>query len=144
MESVLSSALDNLQLMIKDTQASISHKPLPQVIAERTRMIQVLQNLVDNAIKFRKKGVVPEIQISALPMNNMWRFAIQDNGIGIPSEYFDKIFTLFERLHRREDYPGTGLGLALCKRIIEGNGGRIWVESEVGKGSTFYFTLPMV
>jgi PAS domain S-box-containing protein len=142
MESVLSCALDNLQLVIKDTQAMVTHDPLPTVFAERTRMIPVFQNLIDNSIKFGREGVVPTIHISASAADGMWKFAVQDNGIGIPSEYFGKIFILFERLNRKENYPGTGLGLALCKRIVEGHGGRIWVESEVGVGSTFYFTLP--
>ncbi|MEN6396623.1 MAG: ATP-binding protein, partial [Methanoregula sp.] len=101
-------------------------------------------NIINNAIKFRRAGVAPVIHISVAPRDGMWQFAIQDNGIGIPQEYFDKIFVLFERLHGREAYPGTGLGLALSKRVIERHGGRIWVESEQGKGSTFYFTLPIV
>jgi PAS domain S-box-containing protein len=143
MEDVLSSALANLQLVIRDTKASVTHDPLPTIWAERTRMIQLFQNIVDNALKFRRNDVVPEIHISVIPipLEGMWRFAIQDNGIGIAPEYFDKIFVLFERLHGRDTIPGTGLGLALCKRIVEEHGGRIWVESEKGKGSTFYFTL---
>jgi PAS domain S-box-containing protein len=143
-EEVLSSALENLQLMIRDTKASITHDPLPSIWAERTRMIQLFQNLIDNALKFRKKGVVPQIHISVVPIfpEGMWRFSVEDNGIGIAPEYYGKIFVLFERLHGRDAIPGTGLGLALCKRIVEEHGGRIWVESEVGKGSTFFFTLP--
>ncbi|HZD44416.1 MAG TPA: ATP-binding protein, partial [Methanomicrobiales archaeon] len=144
METVLKSALDNLQLVIRETEASITHDTLPVVLADRTQAILVFQNLIDNAIKFRRRGVQPEIHISAAPGEGMWRFAIQDNGIGIQSEYFDKIFILFERLHRRDAYPGTGLGLALCKRIVERHGGRIWVESRPGEGSIFYFTLPAV
>jgi light-regulated signal transduction histidine kinase (bacteriophytochrome) len=144
MEMALFVALDNLRLAVKDADASITHDPLPTVIADSTQMIQVFQNLIDNAIKFRREGVAPVIHIFVSQMDSMWQFAIQDNGLGISSEYFDKIFVLFERLHRRDAYPGTGLGLALCKRIIERHGGRIWVESEDGKGSTFYFTLPTV
>ncbi len=144
LEGALSSALANLQLVIRDTQPSITHDPLPTVWAERTHMIQLLQNLIDNALKFRRKEVRPQVHLSAvrLPQEGMWRFSVRDNGIGINPEYFGNIFVLFERLHRRDAFPGTGLGLALCKRIVEGHGGRIWVESEVGKGSTFYFTLP--
>jgi PAS domain S-box-containing protein len=144
MEDVLSSSLANLQLVIRDTQASITHDPLPTLWAERTQMIQLLQNLVDNALKFRRKDMIAKIHLSAvpIPLEGMWRFAISDNGIGIASEYFGKIFVLFERLHGRDTVPGTGLGLALCKRIVEEHGGQIWVESEEGKGSTFYFTLP--
>ena len=141
MEDVLSNALNNLHLVIEDTYTSITHDPLPTVLADNTQIVQVFQNLLDNAIKFRRKEVSPVIHISSSSLNRMWHFSVQDNGIGIPSEYFDKIFILFERLHRRDAYPGTGLGLALCKRIIERHGGRIWVESEVGKGSIFHFTL---
>jgi PAS domain S-box-containing protein len=143
MEEVLSSALDNLQLVIRDTKASITHDPLPSIWAEHSRMIQLFQNLIDNALKFRRKEVVPQIHISVVQISqgDMWRFAIKDNGIGIAPEYYGKIFVLFERLHGRDAIPGTGLGLALCKRIVEEHGGRIWVESEVGKGSTFFFTL---
>jgi PAS domain S-box-containing protein len=144
MEDVLSSALANLQLVIRDTEASVTHDPLPSVWAERTRMIQLFQNLVDNALKFRQREVEPKIHISVMqiPPEGTWRFAVRDNGIGIAPEYFGKIFILFERLHGKDAIPGTGLGLALCKRIVEEHGGRIWVESEVGRGSTFYFTLP--
>ena len=106
------------------------------------QITQVFQNIIDNAIKSCREGTVPEIYISAVRRDGAWQFAIQDNGIGIQEEYYNKIFVLFERLHRRDTYPGTGLGLALCKKIIERHGGRIWVESELGKGSTFYFTLP--
>ncbi|MCU0632926.1 MAG: PAS domain S-box protein [Methanolinea sp.] len=141
-QKVLSNALNNLQLAIKETQVVITHDELPIVHADATQVTQVFQNIIDNAIKFCGEGIVPEIHISANPEDGMWQFAIRDNGIGIPEEYYNKIFILFERLHGRDTYPGTGLGLALCKRIIERHGGRIWVESEIGKGSTFYFTLP--
>ncbi len=143
-EMILSDALNNLQLVIKETRASITHDPLPVILADATQVTQVFQNIIDNAIKFRSPGVAPEIQITATPQNGMWQFAIRDNGIGIPEEYIGKIFILFERLHGRDTYPGTGLGLALCKRVIERHGGRIWVESKVGVGSTFSFTLPSV
>jgi len=142
--TILSDALDNLQLVIKETRTSITHDTLPVVLADAMQITQVFQNIINNAIKFRRAGVVPVIHISVAPRDRMWQFAIQDNGIGIPQEYFDKIFVLFERLHGRDAYPGTGLGLALSKRVIERHGGRIWVESEPGKGSTFYFTLPAV
>jgi signal transduction histidine kinase len=105
-------------------------------------MTQVFQNLLENAIKFRRAGVVPDIYVSVASREGMWEFAVRDNGIGIPPAYYPKIFILFERLHPRDAYPGTGLGLAICKRIIERHGGRIWVESEMGRGSTFSFTLP--
>ncbi len=144
MGTILSNALNNLHIVIRDTGASVTYDELPVVFAEASQMTQVIQNVIDNAIKFRKDGVPPKIHISASLHNDMWQFAIADNGIGIPAEYQNKIFILFERLHGKDAYPGTGLGLALCKQIIERHGGRIWVESEVGNGSTFYFTLQSV
>jgi PAS domain S-box-containing protein len=141
MGEVLSNALNNLHLMVMETQAFITNDPLPTVPADAPQMTQVFQNIIDNAIKFRAEGSRPKIHISASASHDLWRFAVKDNGIGIPSQYTDKIFVLFERLHGKDDYPGTGLGLALCKKIIERHGGRIWVESEVGNGSTFFFTL---
>ena len=142
MEEILASALNNLQLVIDKSQASVTHDPLPTIPFDRTQAIQVFQNLIDNAIKFQRGGVPPIIHISAIPMDGTWQFSVQDNGIGIKSQYYEKIFVLFERLHRRDVYSGTGLGLALCKRIIERHKGRIWVQSIVGEGSTFFFQLP--
>ncbi|MDD1678394.1 MAG: ATP-binding protein, partial [Methanomicrobiales archaeon] len=101
----------------------------------------VFQNLIGNAIKFRRTDVQPHIHLYAERMGDLLRFAVKDNGIGIDSAFHSKIFVIFQRLHTREKYPGTGVGLAIVKRIIERHGGQIWVESEVGKGSTFYFTL---
>lgn len=141
-EDILAGSLNNLQLLISETRATIRCDPLPIVSFDQTLGILVFQNLIENAIKFRRSGVPPEVHISASAIGGMWRFAFRDNGIGIQPEYYDKIFVLFERLNHRDAYPGTGLGLALCKRIIERYGGRIWVESEVDHGSTFYFTLP--
>jgi PAS domain S-box-containing protein len=142
--TLLSYALNNLQLVVKETRASITYDQLPVVLADATQITQVFQNIINNAIKFRREGIAPVIHISAAPRDGMWQVAIKDNGIGIPQEYYDKIFVLFERLHGRDSYPGTGLGLALSKRVIERHGGRIWVDSEIGKGSIFYFTLPAV
>ncbi|MFA5296412.1 MAG: PAS domain S-box protein [Methanoregulaceae archaeon] len=138
----LSHALHLLHLVIEETGTSISSDELPVVRADGTQMTRVFQNVLENAIKFRRAGVVPDIRISVTPREGMWEFAVRDNGIGIPPAYYQKIFILFERLHPRDAYPGTGLGLAVCKRIIERHGGRIWVESELGRGSTFFFTLP--
>jgi signal transduction histidine kinase len=129
-------------LAIRENHAVIIHDPLPIVHGDAMQITQVFQNIIDNAIKFCGDGVVPEIHISAESRQEAWQFAIRDNGIGIPEKYHNKLFILFERLHSRDTYPGTGLGLALCKKVIERHGGRIWVESEFGKGSTFYFTLP--
>jgi signal transduction histidine kinase len=109
-----------------------------------TQVIQVVQNLIGNAIKFHRKEIVPNVHISVSFRDGMWQFGVTDNGIGIPAEYYQKVFILFERLHARDAYPGSGLGLALSKRIIERHGGQMWVESDVGVGSTFFFTLPAV
>jgi light-regulated signal transduction histidine kinase (bacteriophytochrome) len=105
-------------------------------------MIQLFQNLISNSIKFHRAGVVPEIKVSGVVKSNEWVFSVEDNGIGIDNEYFDKIFIIFQRLHKKTEYGGTGIGLAICKKIIQRHGGRIWVESELGKGSKFFFSIP--
>lgn len=131
-----------LELTIEETGAIIDHDPLPTVWADRTQMVQLFQNLIGNAIKFHN-GKPPHIQIQAKLQKNEWLFAVQDNGIGIDPQFSERIFVIFQRLHNKEDYPGTGIGLALCKKIVERHGGRIWVESNSGHGATFYFTLPV-
>jgi len=140
-ETVLEYALDNIQMAIAENGVTVTHGPLPMVMADDRRLTQLLQNLLGNAIKFRGKAP-PEIHIKAEEQDGMWQFSVSDNGIGIDSKYYDRIFTIFQRLHTMEEYPGTGIGLAVCKKIVERHNGRIWVESEPGKGSTFYFTLP--
>lgn len=140
-EDVLKNALLQLKLIIEQTEAQITHDPLPVVLADDTQLGQVFINLISNAIKFRSNGP-PQIHISVRKSENQWEFSVKDNGIGIDSEYFDRIFIMFQRLHTKEEYPGTGIGLAVCKRIIDRHGGKIWIESQKGKGSTFYFTLP--
>ncbi len=141
-EFILNQALSNLKLMIKDNKVTISHDPLPEVISDSTQLIQLFQNQILNGIKFRSEEA-PKIHISVERKANEWVFSVRDNGIGIGPHYSGKIFEIFKRLHTREKYPGTGMGLAICKKIIERHGGRIWVESELGKGSTFYFTSPI-
>jgi PAS domain S-box-containing protein len=141
METVLDTVLQNLSVVIKETQAAITHDPLPSVWADKTTIVQLLQNLIGNAIKFRGMSV-PQVHITANTQEKSWLFSVQDNGIGIDAEYSEQVFEIFKRLHTRKEYSGTGLGLAICKKIIERHGGRIWLESEVGKGSTFYFSLP--
>jgi PAS domain S-box-containing protein len=139
-ESILDDALANLKSIIEETCATITRAPLPTIQADRTQLCQVFQNLVSNALKFRASQA-PRIHISAQPEDEHWRFAVRDNGIGIDPQHAERIFVIFQRLHACSEYPGTGLGLAISKRIVARHGGRIWVESELGKGATFYFTL---
>ena len=141
-EFILNQTLSNLKLMIKDTKVTISHDPLPEVITDPIQLSQVFQNLIVNGIKFRSEEA-PKIHIAAEKKENEWVFSVRDNGIGIDPQYSERIFEIFKRLNSRERFPGTGIGLAICKKIVERHGGRIWVESELGKGSTFYFTLPI-
>jgi signal transduction histidine kinase len=140
-EAVLSRTLANLAAMVQESGAVVTHDPLPTVLADEMQMGQIFQNLLINALKF-KGGETPKVHIFAQRQGNDWLFGFQDNGIGIDPQHQERIFAIFQRLHRREDFPGTGLGLALCKKIAERHGGRIWVESEPGRGSTFYFTIP--
>ncbi|MDI6719607.1 MAG: PAS domain S-box protein [Methanomicrobiales archaeon] len=138
----LEEALENLRFPIGESGAEISSSPLPTVLADPHQLRQVFQNLIENAIKFRRAEERPRVRIAAEREGTMWRFSVSDNGIGIEPQYFDRIFVVFQRLHGQDRYEGTGIGLALCRRIVERHGGRIWVESEPGKGSTFHFTLP--
>lgn len=131
----------NLQETAEAHTANVLSEYMPMVKASRRQLVQLFQNLIENAIKFSASGRRPEVIISAADLPNKVRFAVRDNGIGIPPESREKIFSLFQRLHEREDVEGTGIGLAVCQRIVENHGGRIWVESEPGKGSTFYFTV---
>ena len=141
-ELVLDQVLTNLDLFIKQNKATVSYCSLPKVMVDSTQLAQVFQNLIINGIKFHSEEA-PQICISAEKKESEWVFSVQDNGIGIDPQYSNKIFEVFKRLHKKEEYPGTGIGLAVCKKIVERHGGRIWVESELGKGSTFYFTLPI-
>jgi PAS domain S-box-containing protein len=141
-EFVLNQILSNLDLYIKQNKATVYNDPLPKVIADSTQLGQVFQNLIANGIKFHGEEA-PEIHISVEKKEKKWQFSVKDNGIGIDPQYSEKIFEVFKRLHRKEEYAGTGIGLAICKKIVERHGGHIWVESELGKGSTFYFTLPL-
>jgi two-component system sensor histidine kinase/response regulator len=134
--------LQDLQLSIEETGAQITCDPLPTVYADQRRLAQVLRNLLSNALKYH--GAQPiRIHISASQKDGEWHFQVHDNGIGIDPQFAERIFVIFQRLHLRHEYPGTGIGLAMCKKIIEQHGGRIWVESRLGEGSTFFFTLPM-
>jgi len=137
----LERALANLQLAIEESGAAVTKDPLPTVNADPLQLCQLFQNLVSNAIKFRGTDR-PRIHVSAERNMNEWKFSVRDNGIGIEPGYIGRIFVVFQRLHSRGEYPGTGIGLAICKKIAERHGGRIWVESKPGEGSTFYFTIP--
>lgn len=139
---ILDRTLINLQRAIEESGAVVSHDPLPTVMADASQLIQLFQNLIGNALKFHSEEP-PRIHIS-VSQDHEWVFCVRDNGIGIEPSYRERIFTIFERLHSRAEYPGTGIGLAICKKIVERHGGRIWVESELGKGSSFYFTLPII
>ena len=129
---------------IRAAGAEINCSELPMVSGNPTQIRQVFSDLISNAIKYHRFGVSPKINIAASLSRGMWTFSVDDNGIGIETEYFDRIFGLFERLHSRVSYSGTGLGLAIVKKVISRHGGRIWLTSDVGKGTTFYFTLPTV
>jgi light-regulated signal transduction histidine kinase (bacteriophytochrome) len=142
-EAVFSYAVANLKAAIKETDAVVEHAPLPTVVADATQMVQLFQNLIGNAIKFHSEKK-PEVHVGAERDGTEWIFSVRDNGIGIDPQYFDRIFAIFQRLHGRGEYPGTGIGLAICKKIIERHKGRIWVESQPEKGATFYFTLPII
>src|SRR3990172_9937436 len=140
-ETVFDQALANVKMAIEESDAVVTHDPLPTVMADASQMVQLFQNLLSNAIKFRKEK--PRITVSAAQRGNEWFFSVEDNGIGIAPEFMEHIFKMFQREHANAEYPGTGVGLAICKKIVERHGGRIWVESRAGKRSTFYFTIPV-
>jgi light-regulated signal transduction histidine kinase (bacteriophytochrome) len=137
----LREALENLQTLIQESGAVIAADPLPVVPADAAQLTHVFQNLIANAITFRSERT-PEIQVGSRREDGAWLFWVRDNGIGIEPQYHERIFMIFQRLHTRTKYPGTGIGLSICKRIVERHGGKIWVESQPGQGATFYFTLP--
>ena len=138
---VIARVLRDLELAIKDSDTEIICGPLPVINADQTQLGQLFQNLIGNAIKYRGEAP-PRIVINAVRERNDWLFSVIDNGIGIAPEFYERIFAIFQRLHTRTEYPGTGIGLAVCQKIVERHGGRIWLESELGTGSTFFFTIP--
>jgi len=140
-ELVLGEVLSNLKASIEASEARITHDPMPMIKADKVQLSQVFQNLIGNAIKFKGKNA-PVIHIGVNEQNDDWLFSVKDNGIGFDPEFSEKVFIIFQRLHTREEYPGTGIGLSLCKKIIERHGGKIWVDSAPEKGSTFNFTIP--
>jgi PAS domain S-box-containing protein len=141
-ENALNEGLANLRATIQESGAVVTHDPLPALTTDGTQLAQVFQNLVGNAIKYRSDKV-PHVHVSAAKNGgHKWIFSVQDNGLGIDAQYFERIFILFQRLHGRDEFKGTGIGLAICKKTVERLGGRIWVESQPEKGATFYFSLP--
>ena len=142
LEDAVQDALDDLRVAIAESGAVVHCWPLPEIVGDRRQVVQVFVNLINNAIKFSHPGIPPQIHVSASAENEMWHVQVAYNGIGIEPEYFDRIFEIFQRLHTRDAYPGTGIGLAIVKKIVERHGGRIWLESVLGEGSVFHFTLP--
>jgi len=140
-DEVVDLVIGDLSAAIAEAAAVVTRDSLPTVMADASQLGQLFQNLIANAVKYRRDEP-PRVHVSAERDDGGWRFAVQDNGIGIDRQYFDRIFVIFQRLHGKGDYPGTGIGLAICKKIVERHGGRIWVESEPGQGTTFYFTIP--
>ncbi len=138
---VVRSAIANLQAVIEESGARVIYHALPNLVADQSELLQLFQNLIGNAIKFRK-AEPPEIRVTAKKKRKEWLFSVEDNGIGIAPQHLEDVFVIFKRLHTREEYAGSGIGLAICKKIVEHNQGRIWVESQAGQGSTFRFTWP--
>jgi PAS domain S-box-containing protein len=139
-EGALRKALFNLRLAIEEAGAVVTYDALPTVSADEAQVVQLLQNLIGNALKFRSASV-PRIHVGVAEVNSEYQIEVRDNGIGIEPQYYERIFMVFQRLHNKGEYPGTGIGLAICKKVVERHGGRIWVESRAGEGSSFYFTL---
>ena len=141
--SIVREAVVNLQTSIEESQAEIIYRDLPCLMAERGQLVQLFQNILSNAVKFRRRDVSPKIAVRAkLQQDSTWLFSIEDNGIGIKPEYYDRIFKIFKRLHSQREFSGTGIGLALCRKIVERHGGKMWVESQLGNSTTFFFTIP--
>lgn len=141
-DDILQHVLATLRQSIDDASATVDTEPMPTVRCDRLQLAQVFQNLIVNALKFQPPGGKPRVSIGAERIEGQWRFFVRDNGIGIAADAAERVFVVFQRLHTQSEYPGTGIGLAICKKIVERHGGRIWVQSEPGKGSTFYFTIP--
>ncbi len=142
LNELVAEIVDEQQSDIQATNASIDVAPLPTLRAHRTDLKQVFQNLITNGLKYRRADVPPQLTIRVADEGNHYRFSVADNGIGVEPDYYDRVFQIFQRLHGRNEYPGTGIGLATCKKVIDIYGGQIWLNSTVGAGTTFYFTIP--
>ncbi len=141
-DTAINNALASLSTTIKDSDAKLKVDPLPKILGDATLITQLFQNLIENAIKFKKPNQSPEVHVFCTEKDNEYVFTVKDNGIGIEKEFKDRIFVIFQRLHTAEEYPGTGMGLAMCKKIVEFHGGKIWLDSEFGNGAYFSFTIP--
>lgn len=141
-QAVLRDVLDNLAAAVAESHAEVTHDALPKIIARPAMVAHLFQNLVGNAIKYRSAERTPKVHVSCRSRKGEWEFSVQDNGIGIAPSDAQRVFQMFQRLHTRSEYPGTGMGLAICRKIVDRHGGRIWVESQKGSGATFHFTLP--
>jgi light-regulated signal transduction histidine kinase (bacteriophytochrome) len=141
-KSIVNDVLDALSVQLEEAGAEVEAGDLPDVMADRTQLGQLFQNIIGNALKFRRPDETPRVTISSEADGDFVTFRVQDNGIGMEKRFLEKIFTIFQRLHSRDQYEGTGVGLAVCKKIVACHGGKIWAESEPGKGSSFFFTLP--
>ena len=140
-EDALQQTLVILRSVIEESRAVVTHDPLPVVFADEMQLVQLFQNLIGNAIKYQRDGI-PQVHVAATRSGEtQWKFSVQDNGLGIDPQYFERIFGMFQRLHKREEFAGTGIGLAICKKIVERHGGSISVDSQPGQGSTFHFSL---
>jgi light-regulated signal transduction histidine kinase (bacteriophytochrome) len=139
--AALRKALTNLEVALRESNAVVTRDELPVAEADETQLTQLFQNLIGNAVKF-KGAAPPRVHVGVRQADGYWNFSVADNGIGFAPEYAERVFAIFQRLHTRSEYPGTGVGLAICKKIVDRHGGRIWVETEPGKGSTFHFTIP--
>jgi len=142
-EAVFDQAVTHLAAAVRESGAEVTRSALPSVRGDNTQLVQLFQNLIGNALKFRAERT-PRVHLEAQQDGPYWRFSVRDNGIGIDPRYHDRLFVIFQRLHTKAEYPGTGIGLAICKKIVERHAGRIWVESEPGKGTVFFFTLGVV
>ncbi|MDD5459963.1 MAG: ATP-binding protein, partial [Phycisphaerae bacterium] len=144
MDKVAKNCIKDLEAAIEQNKAEVTYDKLPVITADITQMEQLLRNLINNALKYHAENVTPKIHVGVREEEDGWTFSVKDNGIGIAPEFFNRIFVIFQRLHNRNEYSGSGIGLSVCKRVVERHGGKIWVKSTPGKGATFYFTIPII